>query len=182
MKNNWYTGNIDNSNSLKIKKSNIQGLGVFAIEDIQAGIIIGAYAPDTPLLYHEPLNIEYTLQFELQFGKFNKKVFVNAENSKHFSKWINHAWNPHNNIIFTPNGLLRTIKNIPKNCELLADYGLGYWIFKDFQITNHQLLPLYTQYKLKLFMSIIRTHDYSLLSIYEKKLYNRYWNSKIGSV
>ena len=116
---------------LYIRPSQINnaGLGAFTKTKLKSNRIIGKYMGDCltltefDLAYPNNKNGNYVLQI-------SKNKYIDATNpvTSNYTRFINDPRNTkfRANVIFTPNGNLKTITRIKKNEELFVDYGPEY--------------------------------------------------------
>lgn len=112
-----------------VKRSNLHGNGVFAAQDIPAGVRILNYAgtritPEQADAMH-PVNPDdpfHTFFFSLSSGKI-----IDAGNKGNDARWINHACSPNCQAEESADGTkvrIIALQDIAKGEELFYDYGL----------------------------------------------------------
>jgi len=112
---------------IETRRSDLHGLGVFALRPIALGTTVIEYAGEIISMEeaqrrhpHDPANPDHTFYFYID----NSRV-IDAVNGGNASRWINHSCKP-NCEPFEKNGriFVRTRRAVYKNEELTFDYGL----------------------------------------------------------
>ena len=121
-----------NPEGIIISESAIHGSGAFFTRPLKKGRL-GRYAPDVePITTDEADQLPHEHQDYLVKIKLDgQEVFLNGDESKDFSVFINHSWGAAN-VEIDEAGYLHVIKNIrfasiEKPVELLLNYGHLYW-------------------------------------------------------
>ena len=115
-----------------IHESATHGLGAFVTRPFKKGKL-GRYAPDVePISAAEADGLEHDRQdYLIKILQDGQEVYLNGEESKDFSVYINHSWGAAN-IEIDEKGFLYITRNIPtatmeEPVELLLNYGHMYW-------------------------------------------------------
>ena len=115
-----------------IRESATHGLGAFVSRPFKKGRM-GRYAPDVnPITTAEADSLAHDRQdYLIKVLHNNQEVYLNGEDSKDYSVFINHSWNAAN-VEIDEEGYLYITRNIPdatveEPVELLMNYGHPYW-------------------------------------------------------
>ena len=115
-----------------ISASAIHGKGAYITRPFQKGKL-GRYAPDVqPISASEADMLPHEHQdYLVKVNIDNQEVFLNGEDSKDYSVFINHSWGAAN-VEIDDAGFLHLTKDIPvasveSPVELLLNYGHPYW-------------------------------------------------------
>lgn len=113
---------------LELRCSNIvnAGTGVFAMEEIKSGTIIGKYQGEIKATSIKTNNLDYSIVL-------NGKYYIDAQKfPRCYIAMVNDAYssNYNNNCIFKKNGksvYLIAVQDINKGDELFVSYGHKFW-------------------------------------------------------
>jgi transposase InsO family protein len=119
---------MSSKDGLRVKKSTIAGMGLFAARDFKQGEHIADYAGDELVLTHDRVGGEYALALT------QRRAIDAARTNTGYGRYAN---DPHNsdlssNAEFVINrargtGRLRATRNVTKGSEILVSYGAAYW-------------------------------------------------------
>ena len=128
-----------------ISESATHGLGAFVSCPYKKGKL-GRYAPDVlPITTAEADSLLHDRQdYLVRILQDSQEVYLNGEDSKDYSVFINHSWNAAN-IEIDEEGYLYITRNIPEASieepvELLMNYGHMYWWDKLIRPQHHSPL------------------------------------------
>ena len=165
---------LHNPYGIIIKDSKIHGKGAYATKPLSVGWL-GRYAPDVEFLTVEeadklPHNQQdYLLKVK---GPNGLPSYLNGEDSKDYSVFINHSWKK-DNVELDEEGEIFIKKSIPKATiarpvELLLNYGYNYWWDK---ILRQPLLGEMSNAR-KRWLEIIIPDDRRSMSSKDQKIYS----------
>ena len=167
-----------NPEGIIIRESAIHGSGAFFTRPLKKGRL-GRYAPDVePITTEEADQLPHEHQDYLVKIKLDdQEVFLNGDESKDFSVFINHSWGAAN-VEIDEAGYLHIVKNIrvasiEKPVELLLNYGHLYWWDKLLNLNNGSTL---TDGQ-KVWLETVIPDNKSHLTSEEKLTYNN-WHHK----
>jgi len=102
-----------------LDKSSIDGIGLFAAEDIPKGTITWKYVPDVDIELEESEHNEVEYEFIRKYAFFDKQLntwILSADNDR----FTNHSDNP--NTAPLPDGRMVAVCDIKKGEEITSDY------------------------------------------------------------
>ena len=117
---------------VEVQSAGVKGMGAFAGERIKAGTWVGRYAGER--LTDEQRLLRYKTEPGDYVYKISDDLFVDGQNSTHFSRYFNHAEHRvFSNLDVTVDEDLERIdffalRDIEAGEELTFDYGIDYWI------------------------------------------------------
>jgi hypothetical protein len=121
-----------NPKGIIIRESPTHGRGAFVTQPVKKKKL-GRYAPDVdPITTAEADSLPQDRQdYLVKIFQNNQEVYINGEESKDFSVFINHSWDAAN-VEIDEEGYLYITRNIPvateaEPVELLMNYGYLYW-------------------------------------------------------
>ena len=141
---------------LEIRKSETGGFGLFATRALKAGTRVGWYTGE--ILTNNELtarymgtNAAYTLEVSDDTGAIPKKIHIDAAVVRCYASMVNHASGNQANCELTQTKTMKLLPNesnepiyaaletkriVPKDTELLADYGSEYRFDNNHMTTN----------------------------------------------
>ena len=111
----------------KVKKSNIDKIGLYASKNIKSGTKIIEYIGKLISKKETETNPKFDNEKDIYLFNLNSKYDLDGDYSWNTARLINHSCNP--NCEVEGKGLklwITTIKDIKKSEELSYDYGFGY--------------------------------------------------------
>ena len=111
----------------KVKKSNIDKRGLYALKNIKSGTKIIEYIGKLISKKETETNPKFDNEKDIYLFNLNSKYDLDGDYSWNTARLINHSCNP--NCEIEGKGLklwITTIKDIKKGEELSYDYGFGY--------------------------------------------------------
>jgi len=114
---------------IEIRDSVISGKGVFAVNSIRKGQILGCYEGEELTL--EEFNNRYPFDNSVYVLDIGDGKFIDARDPEksNFARYINspHGTTKKPNVVFLKKGVIAALKKIQKNEELLVSYGRKYY-------------------------------------------------------